>query len=87
MDRKCLVYEYITGYLKNLWAKHRLVCTHSDAFSMMIPNMDTKFNNSGHVLKILIFFVLNFFFLKKVLVHSITTWVDLMVYWLTLWPW
>ena len=25
-------HEYITGYLKNYWAKDRLVCTHFDAF-------------------------------------------------------
>ncbi len=38
--------SYITGYLKNYWTKHRLVCTHFDAFSMLIPNMVTIFNNS-----------------------------------------
>ncbi len=34
-----------TGYLKNYWIKHRLVCIHFDAFSMLIPNMDMKINN------------------------------------------
>ena len=33
----------ITGYLKNHWTISRLVCTHLDAFSMLIPSMDTKF--------------------------------------------
>ncbi len=27
---------YTIGYLKNHWTKHRLVCTHVDAFSKMI---------------------------------------------------
>ena len=41
-----LVHENTTGYLKNHWTKHRLVCTHfDDAFSMLIPNMDTVFQN------------------------------------------
>ncbi len=40
------VYENITGYLKNRWTKHRLVCTHFDAFFMLIPNMDMKCNIS-----------------------------------------
>ncbi len=35
-----------TGYLKNHWTKHMLVCTHFDAFCMLIPNMDIKFKNS-----------------------------------------
>ncbi len=34
-----------TGFLKNHWTKHRLVCTHFDAFSMLIPNMHTIFIN------------------------------------------
>ncbi len=34
--------ENITGYLKNHWTKHRHVCTHSEAFFMPIPNMDTE---------------------------------------------
>ncbi len=34
-----LVSENITSYLKNHWTKHRLICTHFDAFSMLIPNM------------------------------------------------
>ena len=40
------VYENITGYLKNHWTKHSLICTHFDAFSMLILNMDIKFKNS-----------------------------------------
>ncbi len=39
MENGNLVYENITDYLKNHWTKHRLVCTHSDAFFMLIPNM------------------------------------------------
>ncbi len=35
----CLDLENIIGYLKNHWTKHRHVCTHFDAFSMLIPNM------------------------------------------------
>ncbi len=31
--------------LKNHWTKHRLVCTHFDAFCMLNPNMDMTFNN------------------------------------------
>ncbi len=27
---------------KNHWANDRLVCTHFDAFYILIPNMDTK---------------------------------------------
>ncbi len=46
MERRCLVYENTTGYLKNHWTKRRHVCTHFDAFSMLIPNMDEKYNNS-----------------------------------------
>ncbi len=44
-DRRWLVYENITGYLKNHWTKHRLACTHSDQFSKAIPNMTPKLNN------------------------------------------
>ena len=44
--RRNLVHENITGYLKNHWTKHRLVCTHFNAFSMLIPNMGIFFNNS-----------------------------------------
>ncbi len=35
------------AYFKNHWTKHRLVCIHFDAFSMLIPNVSTKCNNSG----------------------------------------
>ena len=46
MSRRCLAYENITDYLKNHWTKHRLVCIHFDAFSMLILDMDTLvFNN------------------------------------------
>ena len=40
-----LVYENITGYLKNHWTKHRHVCTHFYTFSMLIPNMGISFKN------------------------------------------
>ncbi len=60
---RCLIYENITGYLKNHWTKHRLVCTHSDAFSMLMPNMGTTLSNSeifenfsGKKIKVLIVF-------------------------------
>ncbi len=44
---RCFVYnESTTGYLKNHWTNHRLVCTHYDAFSMLIPNMCTIVNKS-----------------------------------------
>ena len=48
--------ENITGYLKNHWTKHRLVCIHSGVFwlfSMQILNLVTYF-------KIVIFFFQNF---------------------------
>ncbi len=35
------------GYLDNYWTKHRHVCTHSDAYPMLIPNMGTVFNICG----------------------------------------
>ena len=35
-----VLFMIIIGYLKNHWTKHRLVCTHFDAFSMLNPNMD-----------------------------------------------
>ncbi len=38
--------ENITGYFKNHWTKHRHVCTHFDAFSMLMLNMGTSINNS-----------------------------------------
>ena len=43
-----LVYGNTTGYLKNHWIKHWLICIQFVAFSIMIPNMGKKF-------KILIF--------------------------------
>ena len=46
MGEKLLVYENITSYLKNHWTKYRLVCTHFNAFSMLILNMDTIFYSS-----------------------------------------
>ena len=46
---RCLVFENITGYLKNHWNKHRLVCTHFDAFSMLISNMGAIFKNSDNI--------------------------------------
>ncbi len=45
MEARWFVYVNTTGYLKNHWTKHRLVCTHFDAFSMLIPNMGAKCNN------------------------------------------
>ncbi len=39
-------YENITLDFKNHCTKHRLACTHFDAFSMLIPNMDIKVNIS-----------------------------------------
>ncbi len=40
MERRYLIYDNITGYLKNHWTKHRHVCTHFAAFTMLILNMD-----------------------------------------------
>ena len=40
----CLVSENITGYIKNHWIKHKLVCTHFDPFSILIPNMSSLFD-------------------------------------------
>ncbi len=40
MERRCVEDENITGYLKNHWTKHRLVCIHCDAFFTLIPNID-----------------------------------------------
>ncbi len=54
---RCLVYKNITGYLKNHWTRHRLVCTHFDEFSMLIPSMGTiSYNSHNFILKFLIFF-------------------------------
>ena len=44
-----------TTYLKNQWTKHRLNYTHFDAFSVLIPNIDTVLNN---------YKIFNFFFEK-----------------------
>ena len=35
----------IIGYLKNHWAKHGLVSTRFDIFSIPIPNINIKFYN------------------------------------------
>ena len=43
---RCLDLENTTRYLKNHYTKHRLVCTHFDAFSMLMPDMEIIFNNS-----------------------------------------
>ena len=42
--RMCCLWKN-TGNLKNHWTKHRLVCTHLDAFFMLIPNMGIIFYN------------------------------------------
>ncbi len=39
------IYENTTDYLKNHWTKHRHVCSHVDALSMLIPNMGTISKN------------------------------------------
>ncbi len=44
INREDVVCENITSYLKNHWTKHRLVCNHFDAFSMLISNTDTVFD-------------------------------------------
>ncbi len=57
----CLDHELswpILAYLKNRCTKHRLVCTHFDAFSKLITNMGIILNNSDffffeHFLKLL----------------------------------
>ncbi len=41
-----LCHENITGYLKNHWTKHRHVCTHIDAFCMLIPNLGIKYTQT-----------------------------------------
>ena len=46
ITRRRPLYEKTIDYLKNHWTKHRLVCKHSDAFSIPIPNMGTILNNS-----------------------------------------
>ncbi len=43
--RRCLVYENITGYLKNHCTKNMHVYTHFDVFLIVIQNMGTIFNN------------------------------------------
>ncbi len=45
LDRRFHVDENITGYLKNHWTKHRLLCIHFDALRMLIPNMVAICNN------------------------------------------
>ncbi len=45
--------QNLIGYLKNHWTKHRLVCTHSNAFFMTIPNMFKTFNDSEFLKKII----------------------------------
>ncbi len=44
-NRKMSCFWNITGYLKYSWTKHWLVCIPFAAFSMLIPNMGTIFNN------------------------------------------
>ena len=44
-ERKILYLNNIIRYMKNQWTKHRVVCTHSDAFSMLISNMGIISNN------------------------------------------
>ncbi len=44
---KVFIYENITGYLKNHWTKHRLVCIYNDEFSMQLSDMGVIFYNSG----------------------------------------
>ncbi len=46
MKDETVVIKNALGYFKNHWTKHRLVCTHFDAFSMYISNMDTTVNFS-----------------------------------------
>ncbi len=60
------VYEYHTitiGYFKNHLTKHRLVCTHSHAFSMLIPNIDTMCN-------IFFFYLFVYLFLRFLIVNG-----------------
>ena len=33
----------LQSYLLNHWTKHTIVCTHFDAFSMLLPKMNTKY--------------------------------------------
>ena len=42
---QCLIYESMTSYLNNYWTKPVHICTHFDAFSMLIINMDMILNN------------------------------------------
>ena len=46
MEKRCFDIENTTGYLKNRWTKHRLVCIHFDLFHKLIPDMDTILNIS-----------------------------------------
>ncbi len=45
MQTRYLIYENLTGYLKNRYTKHRLVCTHSEAFFMLILNIGMSISN------------------------------------------
>ncbi len=47
MKLRCVIGENITGYVKNRWNKHRLVCIHFDSFSMLFSNMSVIFYNSA----------------------------------------
>ena len=47
MKKICLVYEIITGYLKNHWTKYRHISIHFDPLPMLIPNTFIKINNSA----------------------------------------
>ncbi len=46
MKERCNVQENNTGYLKNHWTKHWLVCTHFDAFLMLNLKMNINIKNS-----------------------------------------
>ncbi len=54
-EKVCHVHINSICYLKNHWSKHRLVCTHFDAFFILIPNMAMKSINFVIFFKILIF--------------------------------
>ncbi len=49
----CLDLVYKNIVFKNHWTKDKLVYTHVDAISTLIPNMGTIFNNSENFDKIL----------------------------------
>ncbi len=46
MVTKCHAYECYIDYFKNHWTKHKLVCIHSDVFSILIPNLGISVKNS-----------------------------------------